>query len=82
MPGSPGCVVTATEGSTFISVERVCQLQQQSQSASGHWGLQALLSLVGGEDDKCAGCRFSFWLRLGMCWWGITKERSRRMEEV
>ena len=83
MPVSPGCVVTATEGSTFISVERVCQLQQQSQSTSGHLGIVGATVLgKGEEDDKCAGCWFSSRLRLRTCWWGITEERSRRIEEV
>ena len=73
----PGCVVTATEGSTFISVERVCQLLQQSQSASRHLGIVGAIVLGRGEDDKCAGCWFSSQLRLRMCWWGIMEEKEQ-----
>lgn len=67
----PACVVTATEGSTFISVERVCQLLRQSQSTSGHLGIVGAIVLGRGEeDDKCAGCWFSSQLRLRICRWG------------
>lgn len=67
----PACVVTATEGSTFISVEQVCQLLRQSQSTSGHLGIVGAIVLGRGEeDDKCAGCWFSSQLRLRICRWG------------